>query len=191
MLAQHALLIAISSDLNAYGVVCEFDWNDGNGQEGWPPMDGSEWIRITDIDTSGIFDSDDMTIKAAWARLYRIPITLHSRRFRYAIKQKEHPMQQFAIAGAASVRPFNPILSVQHSRKNILTGADFKQPRVKSLLDRLVEFLNQKVQPWKNQLTRNWKKPWKSLEEWLSPDALTLTTAAHFSTRIYARTSLR
>ncbi|ECX7396387.1 DUF2528 family protein, partial [Escherichia coli] len=49
MLAQHALLIAISSDLNAYGVVCEFDWNDGNGQEGWPPMDGSEGIRITDI----------------------------------------------------------------------------------------------------------------------------------------------
>lgn len=40
-------------------------------------------------------------------------------------------MQQFAIAGAASVRPFNPILSVQHSRKNILTGADFKQPRMK------------------------------------------------------------
>ncbi|MDU7129282.1 MAG: hypothetical protein E6308_21890 [Escherichia coli] len=39
-------------------------------------------------------------------------------------------MQQFAIAGAASVRPFNPILSVQHSRKNILTGADFKQPRM-------------------------------------------------------------
>ena len=37
MLAQHALLIAISSDLNAYGVVCEFDWNDGNGQ-GWPPL---------------------------------------------------------------------------------------------------------------------------------------------------------
>ncbi|HFO6377389.1 TPA: DUF2528 family protein, partial [Escherichia coli] len=65
MLAQHALLIAISSDLNAYGVVCEFDWNDGNGQEGWPPMDGSEGIRITDIDTSGIFDPDDMTIKAA------------------------------------------------------------------------------------------------------------------------------
>ncbi|EFJ3663118.1 TPA: DUF2528 family protein [Escherichia coli] len=42
MLAQHALLIAISSDLNAYGVVCEFDWNDGNGQEGWPPMDGND-----------------------------------------------------------------------------------------------------------------------------------------------------
>lgn len=48
---------------------------------------------------------------------------------------------------AASVRPFDPILSVQHSRQNIITGADFKQPRVKSLLERLVEFLNQKVQP--------------------------------------------
>lgn len=65
MLAQHALLIAILSDLNAYGVVCEFDWNDGNGQEGWLLMDGSEGIRITDIDTLGIFDLDDMTIKAA------------------------------------------------------------------------------------------------------------------------------
>lgn len=30
-----------------------------------PVKDGSEGIRITDIDTSGIFDSDDMTIKAA------------------------------------------------------------------------------------------------------------------------------
>ncbi|ENI9478527.1 DUF2528 family protein, partial [Escherichia coli] len=28
-------------------------------------MDGREGIRITDIDTSGIFDPDDMTIKAA------------------------------------------------------------------------------------------------------------------------------
>ena len=66
MLAQHALLIAISSDLNAYGVVCEFDWNDDEMVR----KDGLQWmvaegIRITDIDTSGIFDSDDMTIKAA------------------------------------------------------------------------------------------------------------------------------
>lgn len=53
-----------------------------------------------------------------------------------------------AIAGGAVVaRPFDPILSIQHSRMNILTGADFKQPRIKSLLERLVEFLNQKVQP--------------------------------------------
>lgn len=54
----------------------------------------------------------------------------------------------FAIAGGAVVaRSFDPILSVQHSRHNIITGADFTQPRVKSLLERLVEFLNQKVQP--------------------------------------------
>jgi len=25
------LFIVILSDLNVYGVVCEFDWNDGNG----------------------------------------------------------------------------------------------------------------------------------------------------------------
>ncbi|MBW9430444.1 hypothetical protein [Atlantibacter hermannii] len=54
-------------------------------------------------------------------------------------------MQALAIAGAASVRPFDPILSIQHSRKHILTGADFKQPRLKSWLERLVEFLNQKA----------------------------------------------
>ncbi|EPT3889505.1 hypothetical protein ACVQGR_001628 [Escherichia coli] len=65
----------------------------------------------------------------------------------YAIKQKEHPMQQFAIAGAASVRHFNPILSVQHSRKNILTGADFKQPRMKSLLEKLWDILKQQGRP--------------------------------------------
>lgn len=54
-------------------------------------------------------------------------------------------MQQFAIAGAASVRPFNPIL--QHSRKNILTGADFKQPRMKSLLEKLWDILKQQGRP--------------------------------------------
>ncbi|EPI1987717.1 hypothetical protein ACSYP7_003413 [Escherichia coli] len=56
-------------------------------------------------------------------------------------------MQQFAIAGAASVRHFNPILSVQHSRKNILTGADFKQPRMKSLLEKLWDILKQQDRP--------------------------------------------
>ena len=56
-------------------------------------------------------------------------------------------MQQFAIAGAASVRPFNPILSVQQSRKYILTGADFKQPRMKSLLEKLWDILKQQGRP--------------------------------------------
>ncbi|MEE9690380.1 hypothetical protein V4833_21930 [Enterobacter sp. HK169] len=50
----------------------------------------------------------------------------------------------FAIAGGAVVaRPFDPILSVQHSRQNIITGADFKQPRVKSLLERIWDLLKQ------------------------------------------------
>ncbi|EFK2935836.1 DUF2528 family protein [Escherichia coli] len=63
MLAQHAMLIALENNFNTYGVVCEFDWKEGNGQEGWPPMDGSEGIKITGVDVSGVFDSDDMTIK--------------------------------------------------------------------------------------------------------------------------------
>ncbi|MFY7435245.1 DUF2528 family protein [Enterobacter cloacae complex sp. CDL008] len=63
LLTQHAMLIALGKDLNTYGVVCEFDWKNGDGQEGWPPMDGSEGIKITGIDVSGVFDSQDMTIK--------------------------------------------------------------------------------------------------------------------------------
>ncbi|EPA2648369.1 DUF2528 family protein [Escherichia coli] len=57
MLAQHALLIAISSDLNAYGVVCEFDWNDGNGQEGWPPTEVHVGINGVMQMLGGIGDS--------------------------------------------------------------------------------------------------------------------------------------
>lgn len=56
-------------------------------------------------------------------------------------------MQTLNLAGATASGSFNAITSIQHSRNHILTGADFKQPRVKSLLERLVEFLNQKVQP--------------------------------------------
>jgi len=51
-----------------------------------------------------------------------------------------------AISGGVIVRrPFDPIKSIEFSRRNILTGADFKQPRIKSWLERLVEFLNQKA----------------------------------------------
>ncbi|GDD04417.1 phage regulatory protein CIII [Escherichia coli] len=56
-------------------------------------------------------------------------------------------MQQFAMTVAAAVRPLNPILSVQHSRKNILTGADFKQQRMKSLLEKLWDILKQQGRP--------------------------------------------
>ncbi|EIX9026393.1 DUF2528 family protein [Klebsiella aerogenes] len=65
MLAKEALLIALSQNYNTYGVVSEFDWSNGEGVEGWPHMDGSEGIKITNVDVSGIFDSDDITIKAA------------------------------------------------------------------------------------------------------------------------------
>lgn len=65
MLAKEALLIALSQNYNTYGVVSEFDWSKGEGVEGWPPMDGSEGIKITSVDVSGILDSDDITIKAA------------------------------------------------------------------------------------------------------------------------------
>ncbi|EHS6040156.1 TPA: hypothetical protein SI633_003411 [Escherichia coli] len=54
---------------------------------------------------------------------------------------------QLATAGAARVGSFDAIKSIEFNRRNILTGADFKQPRMKSLLERLIEFLNQKVQP--------------------------------------------
>lgn len=51
-----------------------------------------------------------------------------------------------AISGGVIVRrQFDPIKSIEFSRRNILTGADFKQPRIKSWLERLVEFLNQKA----------------------------------------------
>ncbi|AYW18540.1 DUF2528 family protein [Klebsiella sp. P1CD1] len=65
MLAKEALLIALSQGYNIYGVVSEFDWSEGNGVEGWPSMDGSDGIKITHVDVSGIFDSDDITIKAS------------------------------------------------------------------------------------------------------------------------------
>jgi hypothetical protein len=64
MLAQHALLLQVSNDWNTRGVVSEFSWEEGNGQEGWPPMDGSEGIKITHSEIS-LFDSDDISIKAA------------------------------------------------------------------------------------------------------------------------------
>ncbi|EPF7465391.1 DUF2528 family protein [Serratia marcescens] len=64
MLAQTAFLIQISNDYNTYGVVSAFSWENGEGQEGWPPMDGSEGIKIIDCQID-LFDTDDMTITAA------------------------------------------------------------------------------------------------------------------------------
>lgn len=57
-------------------------------------------------------------------------------------------MPAFAMAGAASGCPaFDAIKSVEFSRRNILTGADFAPPPHKSWLDRLVDFLRQEGKP--------------------------------------------
>lgn len=62
MLAQQSMLIGVSNDYNVYGIVSEFSWDEGNGQEGWPPMDGSHGIKIIDTEDFDI-DYDDMSIK--------------------------------------------------------------------------------------------------------------------------------
>ncbi|KGA24937.1 hypothetical protein AO825_08430 [Pectobacterium brasiliense] len=60
-----------------------------------------------------------------------------------------------AIAGAPIVRPkfdFDGIKSIQHSRKNILTGDSFKPapstpPPNKSLIQIIIDFLNRRLEP--------------------------------------------
>lgn len=55
---------------------------------------------------------------------------------------------QFAIAGAASVRPeFNAFSYIERHPSNILTSASFTPPPKKSWLDKLVDFLRQEGQP--------------------------------------------
>ncbi len=63
MLAQHAIPLVYEHSYNTYGAVSLFDWDEGNGQEGWPPMDGTNGFKIVGVETDGLFDSDDMTIK--------------------------------------------------------------------------------------------------------------------------------
>jgi hypothetical protein len=65
MLARHVMPIAYELGYNAHGIRALFDWDKGNGQEGWPPMDGTQGIKITSIDVDGVFDEDDFTVKAA------------------------------------------------------------------------------------------------------------------------------
>ncbi|OAT32033.1 hypothetical protein M975_1925 [Buttiauxella brennerae ATCC 51605] len=56
-------------------------------------------------------------------------------------------MQQFAIAGAASVRPFDAFKSIQHHPSHRLTSASFTPPPKKSWLDKLVDILRQEARP--------------------------------------------
>jgi len=65
MLAKHVMPMVYELGYNTHGAVSLFDWDSGNGQEGWPPMDGSQGIKITHIEVDGVFDEDDFTVKAA------------------------------------------------------------------------------------------------------------------------------
>jgi hypothetical protein len=46
MLAQQCMQIQVSNNFNSRGVMCAFNWDDGEGVEGWPKMDGSKGILI-------------------------------------------------------------------------------------------------------------------------------------------------
>ncbi|PXB01164.1 hypothetical protein DMB41_16345 [Pectobacterium carotovorum subsp. carotovorum] len=63
-------------------------------------------------------------------------------------------MQRLAFAGlpVAGSPKFDGIKSIQHSRKNILTGDSFKPasptpPPNKSLIQIIIEFLNRRLEP--------------------------------------------
>jgi len=61
MLCRNVLYIQMTSDYNLCGVVAEFDWSDGCGVEGWPNMDGSEGIKIIEVEEF-CFDSDSISV---------------------------------------------------------------------------------------------------------------------------------
>jgi hypothetical protein len=63
MLTEAVARLQIEYNYNTFGIVSLFDWDDGGGQEGWPKMDGSFGIKITDVDQF-LFDSSDMIIRA-------------------------------------------------------------------------------------------------------------------------------
>ena len=62
LLTSVCFSLKIAHSLNDYGVTNQFDWDDGNGVEGWPKMDGSYGITIISIDEI-TFDADDISIK--------------------------------------------------------------------------------------------------------------------------------
>lgn len=57
MLARRAFHLAMES----FDVVREFSWKDGRGQEGWPAMDGSEGIKIIEVEEFD-FDEEDISV---------------------------------------------------------------------------------------------------------------------------------
>ncbi|TMO97569.1 DUF2528 family protein [Pseudoalteromonas ruthenica] len=63
MLAEHCSYLQIAEQLNSYGVMKAFDWDDRQGQEGWPKMDGSKGILIQHVDSYEITAEKYLKIK--------------------------------------------------------------------------------------------------------------------------------
>lgn len=62
MLAREIMVIQFSAGYTTEYLIKQFDWDSGNGQEGWPPMDGSQGIKIINTEDLDI-DYDDMSIE--------------------------------------------------------------------------------------------------------------------------------
>lgn len=61
MLAREIIYMQFTAGYTIDYLIEQFDWDSGNGQEGWPPMDGSHGIKI--IDTEDLeLEYDDMSI---------------------------------------------------------------------------------------------------------------------------------
>ncbi|WP_369436604.1 DUF2528 family protein [Serratia marcescens] len=61
MLAVECFAMQVTEGWNAYGLICQF--KDGNN-EGWPPMDGSQGIKIISCDVPEV-NWDDMDVEVA------------------------------------------------------------------------------------------------------------------------------
>lgn len=61
-LAREIIDIQFTYGYTISGLIDKFDWDKGNGREGWPPMDGSQGIKIIDTEDLEI-DYEDMSIK--------------------------------------------------------------------------------------------------------------------------------
>lgn len=61
MLAATVLRLQVQHDFSTAGIIDLFNWNDGNGQEGWPEMDGSYGIKLVSVDEFD-FEYGEMSI---------------------------------------------------------------------------------------------------------------------------------
>lgn len=61
-LAAQVIMENVSYTMNTSGVISRFDYQKGEGREGWPKMDGSAGIRIIDVETPN-YDDEDFSVK--------------------------------------------------------------------------------------------------------------------------------